>query len=94
LLSGKDEAVTVSVLSHELAHEILHKQDRKNTGGKERRELEAEAVAFIVGNAIGLSLATASADYIKLYNGNAEMLSESLEAISRASTMILDAIAA
>ena len=33
-----------------------------------------------------------SADYITLYNGNAEMLTESLEAIQHASAAILAAI--
>ena len=92
LLTGKQDAEQVAVLTHELAHELLHKQDRKNTGGKDRRELEAEAVAFIVGNAIGLDMSTASADYIRLYNGNAEALTESLDGISKASKIILTAI--
>jgi hypothetical protein len=92
LLTGKPEAESVAVLVHELAHELLHKQDRKNTGGQNRRELEAESVAFIVGSAIGLDMNTASADYIRLYNGNAEALTESLDSISRAAKLILAGI--
>jgi hypothetical protein len=94
LLTGKEDAEQVAVLTHELAHELLHKQDRKNAGGKDRRELEAEAVAFIVGNAIGLDMSTASADYIRLYNGNAEALTDSLEGISKAAKIILGAVTA
>lgn len=94
LLAGKPDAEQVAVLTHELAHELLHKQDRKDTGGKDRRELEAEAVAFIVGNAIGLDMSTASADYIRLYNGNAEALTDSLEGISKAAKIILGAVTA
>lgn len=94
LLSGKNDAEQFAVLTHELAHELLHKQDRKNAGGKDRRELEAEAVAFIVGNAIGLDMNTASADYIKLYSGNADALTESLDGISKAAKIILAAIEA
>lgn len=94
LLNGKTDAEQVAVLTHELAHEILHKQNRKETGGKDRRELEAEAVAFIVGNAIGLNMSTASADYIRLYNGNAEALTESLDGISKAAKVILGAVTA
>jgi hypothetical protein len=94
LLEEKAEAERVTVLAHELAHELLHKQDRKNAGDKNRRELEAEAVAFIVGNAIGLEMSTASADYIRLYDGSAESLTESLDGISKASRLLLAALSA
>ncbi len=56
------------------------------------RETEAEAVAFIVGQAIGLEMGTASSDYIQLYHGNAALLAESLEVIQRTSALILAAI--
>jgi hypothetical protein len=56
------------------------------------RETEAEAVAFIVGQAIGLELGRASSDYIQMYAGNAALLAESLEVVQRASAVILDAI--
>jgi hypothetical protein len=45
------------------------------------RETEAEAVAFVVGKAVGLVTGSASADYIQLYHGNASLLAESLEVI-------------
>ena len=56
------------------------------------RETEAEAVAFIVGQAIGLEMGRASSDYIQMYAGNAALLAESLEVIQRTSAVILDAI--
>jgi hypothetical protein len=56
------------------------------------RETEAEAVAFIVGQAIGLEMGRASSDYIQMYAGNAALLAECLEAIQRTSAVILDAI--
>ena len=56
------------------------------------RETEAEAVAFIVGQAIGLEMGNASSDYIQMYNGNATLLAESLEVIQRTSAVILAAI--
>ena len=55
------------------------------------RETEAEAVAFIVGQAIGLEMGTASSDYIQMYAGNAALLTESLEVIQRTSAVILGA---
>ena len=56
------------------------------------RETEAEAVAFIVGQAIGLEMGTASSDYIQMYAGNAALLTESLEVIQRTSAVILGAL--
>ena len=56
------------------------------------RETEAEAVAFIVGQAIGLEMGTSSSDYIQMYNGDAALLAESLEVIQRASAVILGAL--
>jgi hypothetical protein len=56
------------------------------------RETEAEAVAFIVGQAIGLEMGRASSDYIQMYAGNAALLAESLEVVQRTSAVILDAI--
>jgi len=56
------------------------------------RETEAEAVAFIVGQAVGLEMGNASSDYIQMYAGNAALLAESLEVIQRAASAILRAI--
>jgi len=56
------------------------------------RETEAEAVAFVVGKAVGLVTGTASADYIQLYHGNASLLAESLEVIQQTASVILAAL--
>ena len=56
------------------------------------RETEAEAVAFVVGKAIGLVTGSASADYINLYHGNASLLAESLEVIQQTASVILGAL--
>jgi len=56
------------------------------------RETEAEAIAFIVSRAVGLNTGSASADYISLYHGNAELLTESLSVIQQASSTILAAL--
>ena len=77
---------------HELAHEMLHKADRRTTTTKVVRETEAEAIAFVVSKAVGLETGTASADYIQLYHGNASLLAESLEVIQKTSAVILSAL--
>lgn len=56
------------------------------------RETEAEAAAFVVGQAIGLDTGTASSDYIQLYHGDAKLLLESLDIVQRTATIILGAI--
>ena len=71
---------------------MLHKAERRTTTTKVVKETEAEAVAFVVGKAVGLKAGTASADYIHLYHGNASLLAESLEVIQQTSAVILAAL--
>lgn len=93
LLSGMKAAEEFSTLLHEIAHEMLHRGHRRTLTTKQVRETEAEAVAFVVGSAIGLQTGTASADYIQLWHGDANLLRESLEAVQQTATVILGAIA-
>jgi len=92
ILPGQSKAETFATLLHELAHEMLHKAERRTTTTKVVRETEAEATAFVVGKAVGLEAGTASADYIALYHGNASLLMESLEVIQQTSAVILAAL--
>ena len=71
---------------------MLHKAERRTATTKTVRETEAEAVAFVVGKTIGLETGRASADYIHLYNGDAALLTESLEVIQKTSAVILAAV--
>ncbi|MBW4039118.1 MAG: ArdC family protein [Acidobacteria bacterium] len=92
ILPGQSKAEEFSTLVHELAHEMLHKAERRTATTKVVRETEAEAIAFVIGKAIGLETGTASADYIQLYHGNASLLAESLEVIQKTSAVILAAL--
>ena len=92
ILPGQSKAETFATLVHETAHELLHKAERRTATTKAVRETEAEAVAFVVGKAVGLVTGSASADYISLYHGNASLLAESLEVIQQTASVILAAL--
>jgi antirestriction protein ArdC len=94
LLPGQSPAEEFATLSHEVAHELMHRGERRSSTSKRIRETEAEAVAFVVCSAIGLETGSAAQDYIGLYGGDAKLLSESLEYIQRTATQILNAIGA
>ncbi len=89
---GLPLAERFSVLVHELAHEILHHGEGVERPSKTVRETEAEAVAHVVGRAIGLDVSSASSDYIRMYRGDSETLMDSLDRIQRAACEIIDGI--
>jgi hypothetical protein len=91
LQTGLTPAEEFAVLAHELAHELLHHgEDRPKS--RTVRETEAEAVAFVVCQAVGLTTGTASSDYIQLYQGDSETLAASLERIQKAASGIIAAL--
>jgi hypothetical protein len=93
LLSGMQPAEEFSTLAHEIAHEMLHRGDRRTLTTKQVRETEAEAVAFVVCHSAGLQTGTTSADYIQLWHGDADLLRESLEVVQQTAAVILGGIA-
>src|SRR5579872_3292557 len=93
LLSGMQPAEEFSTLVPEITHEMLHRGDRRTLTTKQVRETEAEAVAFVVCQSVGLQNGTASQDYIQLWHGDANLLRESLEAVQQTAAVILGGIA-
>jgi antirestriction protein ArdC len=91
ILVGLAPAEEFVVLVHEFAHELLHRSPDR-PASRDTRELEAEAVAFVVGDAIGLGVSQSSRDYIHLYQGDREALVSSLGRIRRAAATILAAV--
>ena len=94
LLPGQSAAEEFATLAHELAHEMMHRDERRSSTSRRVRETEAEAVAFVVCHAIGLETGSASQDYIQLYEGDAKLLTDSLAHIQKTATQILNAIGA
>jgi hypothetical protein len=94
LLPDLAPAEHFAVLVHEVAHELLHRSDRRTQTTRTVRETEAEAVAFVVCDGIGLDTNTASADYIRLYSGDKATLAESLHFIQSTAAEVLTAITA
>jgi hypothetical protein len=93
LLPGMQPAEEFSTLVHEIAHEMLHRGERRTTTTKQVRETEAEAVAFVVCQSVGLQNGTSSQDYIQLWHGDANLLRESFEAVQQTAAVILGGIA-
>jgi len=94
LLPDQAPAEEFATLAHEVAHELMHRDERRASTSKQSRETEAEAVAFVVCQAIGLETGSAAQDYIQLYEGDAKLLTASLEHIQQTATQILHAIGA
>jgi antirestriction protein ArdC len=92
LLPGQSSAEEFSTLAHELAHELLHRGDRRADTSRSVRETEAEATAFVVCHATGLDTNCAASDYIQLWKGDAQLLTESLGYIRQAASAMLAAL--
>lgn len=89
VVSSLPAAQKFSTLAHELAHELLHRGDRRESTTKVVRETEAEAVAYVVSRTAGLECSTRASDYIQLWNGNAQLLMQSLDLIRDVAADIL-----
>jgi hypothetical protein len=78
-----------STLLHEWAHCLLH--FGVETRLREIRELEAEAVAYVVGRELGLGM-EGSRDYILHWQGSPDSLEGSLERILASARQILERV--
>lgn len=85
---GLSAAEELTVLAHEWAHELLHRGDDRPVS-RDTRELEAEAVAFVVAEAVGLDAGQPARDYLHLYRGDRDALAASLDRVQRAAATIL-----
>lgn len=72
--------------------EKIDRGDRRSSTSKRVRETEAEATAFVVNHAMGLETGSAASDYIQLWNGDVQVLPESLGYIRQAASQIISAL--
>ena len=83
----------LATLVHELSHELMHlPTDRRKETTKTIRETEAEAVAHVVCQALGLDTLYHCTDYIHLYDGDADVLTRSLDHIQKTAAEILEGV--
>ena len=90
------DAQTIKTLVHELAHSVLH-----CTGGAEEgadrptKETQAESVAFIVCNALGISSEQYSFEYLASWASgkDAKELLKSMNVIKTTADKIIAAVA-
>lgn len=82
-----------STAVHELGHVLLeHHKPNDPAATATLHETEAEAVAYVVCQAIGLGTNSASSDYLLTWGGNPETLAASLERIQRVASEIITAL--
>jgi antirestriction protein ArdC len=91
-----DITTQAATLAHELAHSLLHwdsdghkitTRDGKEIG-KQQRELEAEASAYVVGSYFGIK--SPSEFYLAAYRVTPAMLLEAVETIAKTVKLILE----
>lgn len=87
-----DDAHKLKTIIHELAHSILH-NDMKNYT-REEAEVQAESVAFVVCNAIGIDTKEYSFGYIASWSTGKDIkeLKNSLNIIEKTSKQIIEFI--
>lgn len=92
--SSMDEIMQIKTLLHETAHCLLHESDQENKRDRAQREVEAESVAYVVCNWLGLDTSEYSFKYVAGWSSdkkNSE-LKESLETIRNKSDEIIEEI--
>jgi hypothetical protein len=79
----------VNTIIHELAHELLHKEERKELTSA-TMELEAEAVSYVVATHLGIP--SLAANYIALWRGRSEDIKDRLERIWKGTKTIIETL--
>ena len=85
------EAQSVKTLVHELAHALLHGEERPSS--REVAEVEVESVAYIVCNAIGLDTSDYSFAYVARWSdGDADLINTTAERTTTCALQIVQTL--
>jgi len=87
-----DTAAMAGTLVHEYAHALLHAGRTDAPSEQSKREVEAEAVAYVVGRHFGLDM-SGSAFYLAAWHGERpEQISDRLGRITQTAKTIIEAV--
>lgn len=96
--TGNDRRQQVKTLAHEIGHAILHAPGGSRPEDRAVRELEAESVAYVVCQKLGIETGGYSFGYVAVWAGGGERAREALRIsgsrIQRAADAVLTTIAA
>lgn len=84
---GMSEAQTIKTLAHEIAHNLMHFDGAKRS--KEQEETEAESVAYVVCDHLGIDTSDYSFAYLATWGADKEF-QNSLETIIKTARRIID----
>lgn len=93
---GMSEAQTIKTMIHEISHAILHNKEdgEEKDAEREAKEVQAESVAFVVCNMLGIDTSDYSFGYVAVWSKNKDSkeLQKSMKAIRDTSAKIIDSI--
>lgn len=91
---GMSEAQTFKTLVHETAHSILHCEDgEQSEASRSVKEVQAEGVAYVVCNALGIDSGDYSFGYVAGWGGSTKEVVANLEVIRKTANAILEKVA-
>ena len=92
--AGMPQLQTIKTLVHETAHSILHDKEKGECKEADRRtmEVQAESIAYVVLNALGMDTSEYSFGYIAGWSSGKELkeLSKSLDVIQKTAAEIIN----
>lgn len=97
LRKGLGQVMTVKTLLHEMAHALLHTNSQASFGDTtyRREEFEAESVAYVVSQHLGIDTSVYSFGYLASWTDNGhklEELTQSLDVITKEASQLIERI--
>lgn len=89
------EAMTLKTTIHEVAHAMLHCKDGSEAKAtRQAKEVQAESVAYIVCNALGIDTSDYSFEYVASWSGeeDSDILVNSMNTIKSTATTLIDTL--